>query len=452
MAKFGIFKFIFLLTLFIVPLTNIYAGYFVVETTGDDVIVVNNGSSQYIIKYNYECYSSDFLEGSTIYIDASYTPMYGDTIVTSGYFEKTCEVADAEDVNLKKYFVEKVLDNDDKIIIADKLGDSYLVEYGIGCGLSFWRYEGKIIDIDIGGAFLDGIGDQIYLLDDGDDCKVWDAEELSGNYSGVPSYSSDATYSTPTPTPTPSTSCPINSYNNNGQCLCNSGYIVNPNKTACVPAPSCPEGSFLNTNNLCTTYTQSCREVNNNDINIIGSKGADGKINCICNNGMNWNGSQCVLNSTPVKTEIGAGLLGNIQVSKPVETKKESPKIDENKIKLLDKEIPTKLKLAGTLRQCPSTNCAVIRHYVENSTFQVIGDYNNGEWFKIKAKNDNGNNIEGWMHNSVLEKITTPTKEGFVPVTEVKSEEKATATTSTSVTSKKSWIKIVWHFFFGKNK
>ncbi len=112
MSKIRIFKFLFLLALFIIPFSGVYAGYFVVENTGDDVIVVNNGYSQYIVEYNYECYSSDFFEGDTIYIDSSYTPMYGDTIVTSGYLEKTCEVTDAEDVNLKKYFVEKVLDND----------------------------------------------------------------------------------------------------------------------------------------------------------------------------------------------------------------------------------------------------------------------------------------------------------------------------------------------------
>lgn len=445
-----LFFFVYVLFFFL-PISNVYAGYFVVENTGEDVIVVNNGYSQYIVEYNYECYSSDFFEGDTIYIDSSYTPMYGDTIVTSGYSKKTCEVTDAEDVNLKKYFVEEVLDNDDKIIVADKLGDSYLVEYGLGCGLSFWRYEGKTIDIDIGGAFLDGIGDQIYLLDDGDDCKVWDAEELSGSYSGGSTSSYSGTYTPPPPT---TQTCPANSYlATNGQCSCNAGYIVNPAKTACVPAPTCPEGSFLDSNNLCTTYTQSCKAVNNNDPLIIGSKGEGTKINCACVNGYSWNGSQCVLNTpTTQKTNSNTGIFNNIQTSKSVETKKEIVKIDDSKIELLSTEIPTTLKTAGNLRECPSTTCPTMRYYAETANVMVIGSYNDGEWFKVKGKNDSGNSIEGWMHNSVLEKITVPVKDNPPSFEDFASKDKSTtsSTNTTDSSNRESWIKRLWHFFFKK--
>ena len=86
--------------------------------------------------------------------------------------------------NLKRYYVENVLDSDDKIIIEDLYGDRYLVEYGIGC-LGMWREEWNYIYIDIGGSILDGIGDTIYINNFEDDCRVWDVDELSGNQSSV---------------------------------------------------------------------------------------------------------------------------------------------------------------------------------------------------------------------------------------------------------------------------
>lgn len=46
------------------------------------------------------------------------------------------------------------------------------------------------------------------------------------------SYSEGTTYTPPSSTPTSSISCPLNSYNNNGQCFCNSGYI--PSGSVCI--------------------------------------------------------------------------------------------------------------------------------------------------------------------------------------------------------------------------
>src|SRR3989338_9321912 len=157
---------------------------FVVEKSGSDNILITDGYSEYVIEYNYDCYSSDFYEGETIYIDTSYSPSYGDKIIiTGGYSKKICEVTNADDVNIRRYYVDDVFDSEDKIIVTDKNNDQFLVEYGIGCGVSMWRYEGKVIEIDIGGSFLDGIGDRIYLFDSGRDCKVWDGEELNGAHS-----------------------------------------------------------------------------------------------------------------------------------------------------------------------------------------------------------------------------------------------------------------------------
>ena len=349
----------------------VHAGYFYVEQTGDDMIVANDGYSQYIIEYNYECYSSDFLEGDTIYIDSNYTPLFGDTIVTSGYFEKTCEVTDAEEVNLKKYYVENVLDSDDKIIVTDKLGDSYLVEYGLGCGLGMWRYEGKNIDIDIGGSFLDGIGDRIYLIDRSDDCKVWDAEELSGNYSGgsssyAPSTDTDALEELL------KSSCPANSSYTGSGCTCNSGYVANANgdacvtitqscqskyginsygsgtscycaqgyewntaQTSCVPSITCPDNStkvggscicndgFVMKSGQCISYTADCKLIYGE--NVIGTKGPNNNSLCDCANGYVWNSEQTscikkVVAPPPAPTQA--------EFSKPI-VKEQSPSVEK---------------------------------------------------------------------------------------------------------------------------
>lgn len=241
---------------------------FVVEKSGSDNVLITDGYSEYVIEHDYDCYSSDFYEGATIYIDTSYSPSYGDKIIIPGYSSTVCEVTSSEDVNIKRYYVDEVFDSEDKIIVTDKYNDQFLVEYGLGCGLSMWRYEGKTIDVDIGGSFLDGIGDQIYLFDSGRDCKIWDAEELSGS-SGVYSGGSP-TYAPPITT----TSCPANSSYVGSQCTCNSGYSAN--------------GS------TCVSYTQSCQAANNNDAKIVGTKDSTGKINCNCTSGYTWNGASCV--------------------------------------------------------------------------------------------------------------------------------------------------------------
>ncbi len=224
-------------------LANASAYAFVVQRSGSDSILISDGYSQYIIEHNYDCYDSDFYEGETIYIDSSY-PGYGDTIIIPGYSNKTCEVTNSSSVNIKQFYVDKVMDSDDKIIVTDKNGTQILVEYGIGCGVSMWRYEGKKVDIDIGGSFLDGIGDRMYLFESGRDCKIWDGDEISSNRS---TYTTSASY----PTSVSQSSCPINSHQSTddpSMCSCNTGYQVNSTKTACVLATKtaplvCPLGN-----------------------------------------------------------------------------------------------------------------------------------------------------------------------------------------------------------------
>lgn len=286
---------------FSVPISIYASNYkgFIVEKVGSPKILINDGYSQYLIEHDYDCYDSDFHEGETIYIDTYYSPAYGDKIIISNYSNTVCEITASDDVNIKQYYVEDVSDSKDEIIIQDKKGYRYLVEYGIGC-LSMWRYENKNIDIDIGGSFLDGISDRIYLFNSDDDCKVWNAEELnsgdSSNYYGG--------YSETTKTIT----CPINSSNVSGQCICNNGYKANSAGTGCELPLTCSANSSLgsdnkcycnsgyaNSGNTCITYDQNCQ-------NKYGPNSYGDKNYCYCSSGYKFNESRtsCIIEETKI--------------------------------------------------------------------------------------------------------------------------------------------------------
>jgi hypothetical protein len=312
---------------------------FVVEKGGSDKILVTDGVSEYVIEHDYNCYDSEFYDGATIYIDSYYTPSYGDKIIIPGYSNTVCEVTSADEVNIKRYYVDNVFDSEDKIIVTDKNGTQFLVEYGLGCGLSMWRYEGKTIDIDIGGSFLDGIGDRIYLFDSGRDCKVWDADELSssGSYpSGGTSNINELLKS----------ACPSNASYSNGQCFCNEGYVasgnacitytqncqnkygvnsygdkqycycssgyeLNSDKTSCVQSLICPANAskvsgscvcnegFVLKNGQCITHTTDCKLSFGE--HVIGSKGNAGNSSCNCETGYVWNSTQTACVKIEVK-------------------------------------------------------------------------------------------------------------------------------------------------------
>ena len=120
------------------------------------------------------------------------------------------------------------------------------MEYGIGCGLSIWRYEGDDIYLKIGGAFLNGIGDRM-ILPNGRDCRIWDAREIEGSsgYSGGGYTDEELLQMLNLLEELNNSQCPANSSNIGGTCYCNSGYQVNDDKTGCVKKTeySCPENS-----------------------------------------------------------------------------------------------------------------------------------------------------------------------------------------------------------------
>lgn len=259
-------------------------------------IIIADSYNYYKILFGYGCNSFDFSEGEIIYINSStfLTPSYYDDIIVEGTFDtNTCKVLSSEELNLKQYYVSEVFDSDDKIIVQDKYDNVYIVEYGIGC-LSMWRYEDKWIYIDIGGSFLDGISDRIYLFDSQDDCKVWD---VSDNSSG---YGSNIDYELLTELlKNYGNSCPNNSsLGADSKCYCNDGYKVNDSKDGCVKI-LCPSNSYLSNNqcvcntgyimrnNTCITHTEDCKSEYSN--NVYGTKNDKGSSDCYCNSGYTWN-------------------------------------------------------------------------------------------------------------------------------------------------------------------
>ena len=78
----------------------------------------------------------------------------------------------------------KVLQDDDKLIIQRRNGDRWMITKGIGA-LSVYRYEGRMVIINSPGLFC-GIGSTLVLVDEGQEAKIWDAEEI-GSGGGLPS-------------------------------------------------------------------------------------------------------------------------------------------------------------------------------------------------------------------------------------------------------------------------
>jgi len=266
-----------------------------------------------------------------------------------------------------------------KAIIEDAHGSKYLIEYGIGC-LSLWRYEGSIakkLYIDIGGSFLDGIGDTLYLLDTDDKCKIWDAKQLSAGSiysnggSSLQSCPKNSTVKTDGKCHcddgyvtngdvciSSDDDCKLkygpNSIFSNNQCVCRDGYTqeFDPQNKYCWPKNICPKGAlFLGMNNgvksckcpdsyttnkdgdLCVTQDAYCKE----------RYGAYSYFNypdrvCACVGGsfMDTNMTACVTN---------ASMSQNTVKTEPVE---EESITDENVGKKVvpmgEKRLPTPIK------------------------------------------------------------------------------------------------------------
>jgi hypothetical protein len=202
--------------------------FLIVKNLGDHVLVTD-GFTQYMVEYDYNCYDTDFVEGEYMHIDTYYVPMAFDDIYLKTYSSvKTCSITDVDDVNINVYYVSSEIEDEDEIIVMGADEVPYLVEYGAGC-YSMWKYVDEIVYFDIGGSYLDGIGDTIYLPN-GDDCRVWDAEEIRSAPVYVPAPV------TPVPQTYSCTQFGANAYLNTSDnlCYCKTGYQPSVDGSACV--------------------------------------------------------------------------------------------------------------------------------------------------------------------------------------------------------------------------
>ena len=202
---------------------------FLVQKVLDEKVLVTDGVTQYMIEYGYGCYSQDFAAGDYMNVDTYYQPMAYDDIYVETYSGfKTCNITEVDDVDIKVYYLNSEIEDEDKVILIGIDEVPYLVEYGVGC-LGMWRYVDEVIYVDVGAGYLDGISDNIYLPN-GDDCRVWDAEEIEAAPVYVPS---------PVITPPTTLTCSqygLNAYlsSSDNLCYCKSGFQWNTAGDMCV--------------------------------------------------------------------------------------------------------------------------------------------------------------------------------------------------------------------------
>jgi hypothetical protein len=60
------------------------------------------------------------------------------------------------------------------------------------------------------------------------------------------------------------------------------------------------------------------------------------------------------------------------------------------------------LAVNGALRDCPSLDCSIIRYYAETTEVKIIGLDNSSDWYKVIAHDDDGKELNGWMHYSLF--------------------------------------------------
>ena len=94
---------------------------------------------------------------------------------------------------------------------------------------------------------------------------------------------------------------------------------------------------------------------------------------------------------------------------------------DESKKKNFESKLSGEIITKATLRKCPSTimDCDVLRYLDSKTKVDIIGSYNNEEWFQINVI-DTEQVLSGWIHSSIINKIIVP--QTIEPTNEKKQE------------------------------
>ncbi len=201
------------------------------------------------------------------------------------YFNTNCAIWNSRSINQRLYVV-KALSNDEQIL-ATFAGQTALVTYGPGCGLSIKNYERQDLYLAMGNDKFDGINDTI-IIPNGNTCDATEVTFIDGRSITA-------------------NNCPAHSSRHPTDkhlCVCEVGFAPDADAISCVGTPLiCPthstlvsgicqcDAGYISKQNRCMTEQAACQ--------LEHGPYADGNHSqCWCQPGYNFgNNNQCVRSS-----------------------------------------------------------------------------------------------------------------------------------------------------------
>jgi hypothetical protein len=90
------------------------------------------------------------------------------------------------------------------------------------------------------------------------------------------------------------------------------------------------------------------------------------------------------------------------------------------------------LKVSAPMRECASSKCPIIRYYAETATVHVVGEDEQKQWYQIKAKDDDGAPLAGWMTKQAFAAIPSSSKSKPLPVNSTANNNQASLAVSSA--------------------
>ncbi len=133
--------------------------YTILDYSSSEGFLVSDGTSDWLIDPSYYCSTSSFDVGSTMYINTSYSPSYGDEIYFNGtYGAEYCEVSNfPTELNFQAYTLLEYLGSDG-LLITDST-NYWIAEPSYDCSFSSAN-ENSTVYLD---SASPAYGDSIYL-------------------------------------------------------------------------------------------------------------------------------------------------------------------------------------------------------------------------------------------------------------------------------------------------
>ncbi len=146
------------------------------------------------------------------------------------------------------------------------------------------------------------------------------------------------------------------------------------------------------------TNDQICQDEYGKNSIWGGDKNNEGGLICDCKVGYQFNSNSTVCVLTPKITPVVPKLEKKIKAP-DINNKSESGA--SSTATGID-GIVAILKIPGAFRECPGMSCEVIRYYAETAEVSIISIDGSGDWYQVKARNDNKEIITGWMSRSLF--------------------------------------------------